>query len=158
MHKSIPERINAIVIVLERLATDVEILHKGAGALEASLPQKFDTQRQLLAAQASALERISISLGMVQHTVASLEEFRDHVQVIMDETETLLLVKNGLDLLLASRDHPEGWQPVMLKQAMHRLGQSIEKIHIAAASLTEEKPVCVNPQQRYSNAKTLKIT
>lgn len=86
---------DAIVTALERLAADVEVLRTGAEALATILPLEFDTQRRLLQEQTSALERIPIGLGMVQDTVAGLAEIRDHAQVIMDEAQTLVLVKNG---------------------------------------------------------------
>ena len=71
--KPIPERINAIVTVLERLAADVEILREGTIALSATLPKGCEPHLQLLKEQAAALDRISIALGMVQHTAASIE-------------------------------------------------------------------------------------
>ena len=147
MPKPILERINAIVTVLERLAADVEILREGSEALKASLPQKYDVQQRLLREQASALERILIGLGMVQETIASLEEIRDHAAVILDEAQTLALVKNGLDMVLASRDQPEDWQPDMLKRAAYRFDQCVARIHEAAASLTEATP-SYNAEQR----------
>ena len=68
MAKPICERINAIVIVLERLASDVEIIREGLEALKAFLPQKYDMQRRLLHEQASALERIT-GLTALKHRI-----------------------------------------------------------------------------------------
>ncbi|SBW00723.1 hypothetical protein KL86DPRO_11832 [uncultured delta proteobacterium] len=76
MPKPIPERICAIMTVLERLAADIEIIRKGADALALALPQDYEPHRHLLAAQAAALERIATGIGMVRETVASLEEIR----------------------------------------------------------------------------------
>lgn len=129
--------LTAVVTVLERLASDIEVIREGLEALKVSLPQKYDLQRRPLIEQSSALERISIGLGMVQDTVASLGEILDHAQFIMDEVQTLVLVKNGLDMVLASCDQPEDWQPMMLERAMHRFDQCIARIREAAASLTE---------------------
>lgn len=136
--KSILGRINAIVTVLERLASDVEVIREGLEVLESTLPLELDIQSRLLQEQESALERISIGLGMIQDTVASLEEIRDHAQVILDEAQTLVLVKNGLDIVLASHDQPEDWQPVMLERATYRFEQCVARIREAAASLTEK--------------------
>lgn len=137
MPKNIPERVDAIVTTLERVSRDIEILREGATALALALPQEYEAHRSLLKEQASALERISIGLGMVQETVASLEEIRDHAIVILDEAQTLTLVKNGLDIMLASRDQPEDWQPMMLQRATYRFDQCIARIREAASSLTE---------------------
>ena len=150
MRKPIPARIDGIEAVLERLASDIEVIREGLEALKTSLPQKYDTQRQLLREQSSALERISIGLGMVQDTVASLKEIRDHAQVILDETQTLVLVKNGLDMVLASCDQPGEWQPMMLERAACRFDQCVARIREATAPLTDQPALSSNKEQRGS--------
>lgn len=134
--KSIPERIDAIVIVLERLASDIEIIRIGLEALKDSLPQKYDMQRRMLHEQASAFERISIGLGMVQHTAASLAETRSPAEAILHEVEALGLIKDALDKVLASYGNPEDWQPILLGKAICRFNQCLEQIREATVSLT----------------------
>jgi hypothetical protein len=148
--KPIPERIIAIVTILERLAADIEIIQNGAEILALTLPNGCEPHRRLLIEQSSALERISIGLGMIQDTVASLKEIRDHGQVIMDEAQTLALVKNGLDMVLASCDQPEDWQPMMLERAAYRFDQCVARIRKVAASLSEKETVLSDIEQRTS--------
>ena len=70
MSKSALDRINAIASVLERLATDVEVIREGTEIIMAALPAGCEVQYCLLREQAAALERIS--MGMVQVTAENL--------------------------------------------------------------------------------------
>ena len=72
MPNSIPERIDAITNVLQRLAGDIEVIRAGSEALAAALPAGCEIHYRLLKEQAAALERISIGMGMVQATAEGL--------------------------------------------------------------------------------------
>ncbi|SBW10973.1 hypothetical protein KL86DPRO_70114 [uncultured delta proteobacterium] len=74
MTKSVLERIAAMATALERLAFDIEIIHKGTKALVATLPKGCEIHCRFLQEQIVALERISIALGMIQATAESLKK------------------------------------------------------------------------------------
>lgn len=137
MEKSIPERLVAVVTVLERLAADVEIIRQGVAALQPTLPEACEVQRCLLATQEAALERMSIGLGMVQATVASLGEIRSHAETIRKETEALIAVKNSLDTVLLTVSRPENWRPVALERAMNRFTACTARIGKATVKLLQ---------------------
>lgn len=139
MPKSILERIDAVVTVLELLSADMEILRNGAEALRVSLPRAYGAQRLLLHEHAAALERVSIGLAMVQNSVSSLGEIRDHGRVIMNEAQTLALTKNGFNMVLASHDQPENRRLMLVKTAC-RFDQCIARIREAAAALAGKVP------------------
>ncbi|SBV92329.1 hypothetical protein KL86DPRO_10343 [uncultured delta proteobacterium] len=74
MSKTVLERVAAIATVLEQLAFDIEIIRKGTEALISALPKGCEIHRCVLQEQASALERISITLGMAQATAERLKK------------------------------------------------------------------------------------
>lgn len=68
----------------------------------------------------------------------TLQEIHDHAAVILDAAQTLVLVKNGVDMVLAATEQPEDWQPVMLQKAACRFERCIAQIRQAAFSLSEK--------------------
>lgn len=70
--KPVHEHLAAIVKALEYLATDIEILREGTEGLIPTLPKGCEAHGCVLKEQSSALERISIALGMIQATAENL--------------------------------------------------------------------------------------
>lgn len=75
---------------------------------------------------------------MVQDTVAALDEIRDAVRIVMDEAQTLIFVKNGLDTVLASGDLTEDWQFGVLKRATQHYDGCITRLRKTALMLTDD--------------------
>ena len=73
-HIPINQRIVGIVTALEHLALGIEIIRQGTDKLILTLPEGCGTQRRLLLEQVAALERVSISLGMIQETVEGFQK------------------------------------------------------------------------------------
>ena len=52
---------------------------------------------------------------------------RHHAQAILNEAQTIVLIKKGLNAALAARDQPKGWRPVMLERAAYRFDQCVAR-------------------------------